>query len=572
MRPKMSAADELSNLRAALHASEERFRRTFQASPMIMAISSLRTGRFVEVNESFERISGFSRHDAIGRDPVELGLWLDPQQRAMARQRLAEGERLRNLEARFRNRDGSQLIGLFSAEVVELDGEPCVLTTIADITAVREAEEERSRLLEQERRAREAADRGRLRADFLSEASRLLATSLDFDATLQQVARLYVPTLADGCSIGLLLPDGSARPVAIVRVDAERERTVRLAWERHPPSLAAVGVFSEVLRSGRSVLFEQATDAATREPTDEQQLFRQIGNSSYMVVPLVLRGRVLGAISLATAESGRRLGADDLQLAEQVAERAAVAIENARLYREAQDAIRARDEFLSIAAHELRTPLASVLGYAQQLERDLALGRLDEARLRRSIATLGEGARRLAALANELLDVSRIKLGRLPLALVPLDTGALLERIVQQFQERLDDRHGVELRVPAGSCPIAADPARLEQVVLNLLDNAVKYSPAGGVVELTLEPDGAGCRITVADQGIGLPEGAAERIFEPFERAENAAAHHLPGLGLGLYICRDIVERHGGTISATSAGEGRGTRVSVWLPSAQPER
>jgi signal transduction histidine kinase len=108
--------------------------------------------------------------------------------------------------------------------------------------------------------------------------------------------------------------------------------------------------------------------------------------------------------------------------------------------------------------------------------------------------------------------------------------------------------------------------------VLNLLDNAVKYSPSGGLVELTLESDGTGCRITVTDQGIGLPDAAAERIFEPFERAENAAAHHLPGLGLGLYICRDIVERHGGTISAASEGEGRGTSVSLWLPGARAER
>jgi PAS domain S-box-containing protein len=239
MRSDLSALDELSALHAALRASEERFRRTFQASPMIMAISSLETGRFVEVNESFERISGFSRAEAIGRDPVELGLWGDPAQRAIARQALREGQALRNLEARFRNRDGSHLIGLYSAEIIELDGKPCVLTTIADITAVREAEQERARLLEQERNAREVADRGRLRADFLSEASRLLAASLELHTTLERIARLYVPTLADGCSIGLLQPDGSARPVAIARVDSARERAVREAgsggcrWRSH---------------------------------------------------------------------------------------------------------------------------------------------------------------------------------------------------------------------------------------------------------------------------------------------------------------------------------------------------
>jgi PAS domain S-box-containing protein len=234
-------------------------------------------------------------------------------------------------------------------------------------------------------------------------------------------------------------------------------------------------------------------------------------------------------------------------------------------------AVRARDTFLSIAAHELRTPVTGLKAGVQLLARRQARGALDPARLERMLTTLNEAADRLARLVDDLLDVARTRTGQLPLDPRPLDLDALAAAAVERARERLDGRHRLTLAAPAGPVPIAGDADRLDQVLANLLDNAVKYSPDGGEVAVCVRPDGTGACVSVRDAGIGLPAGAAEAIFAPFGRAANAAASHLPGMGLGLYISRGIVERHGGRIWAESAGEGQGTTVTLWLPAAPAE-
>ena len=256
-------------------------------------------------------------------------------------------------------------------------------------------------------------------------------------------------------------------------------------------------------------------------------------------------------------------GPDDLALAEAIVVRAALAVDDARLYAEAQAAIRSRDEFLSIASHELRTPVAGIKGYAQLLLRAQARGRLDDERLTRSLATIDEASDRLTALTSDLLDVSRIRLGQLPLRLKEIDLAALVRRVMARNEEQLAERHRVVVQVDRDVCPVEADADRLEQVLTNLVENAAKYSPDGG--EIRVEPRQAGetLALTVEDEGIGLPPDAAEAIFTPFGRAYNAARQNLPGMGLGLYVCRSIVERHGGRIVARGPGEGRGTRVEL---------
>jgi signal transduction histidine kinase len=232
----------------------------------------------------------------------------------------------------------------------------------------------------------------------------------------------------------------------------------------------------------------------------------------------------------------------------------------------AEAAVRARDTFLSVAAHELRTPLTTLKGTTQLLLRRRARGQLDADQLAMTLATLDQSADRLVALTDDLFDVARIRTGQLPLAPRPTDLAALAAESVAQARDRGGDEHRLSLDAPGGLPPVVADAGRIEQVLINLLDNAIKYSPAGGTVTVTLRAEGAGGLIAVRDQGIGLPAGAADAIFAPFGRAENAAASSLPGMGLGLYICRSIVERHGGWIAAESAGEGCGTTITFWLP------
>jgi PAS domain S-box-containing protein len=233
---------------------------------------------------------------------------------------------------------------------------------------------------------------------------------------------------------------------------------------------------------------------------------------------------------------------------------------------EAEAAVRARDEILSIAAHELRTPVTAIKGFADLAIREIEAGTRSTPRQERFFRRIADGSRQLAALVEDLLDVSRIRLGRLPLRPQPLDLAELVREAAERHREQAGEAHDLTLDLPDGPCSVEADRGRLEQVVANLLENAVKYSPAGGQVRLSVRSVEGGGLLVVRDQGIGLPPGAAEAIFEPFGRAPNAAESGLPGLGLGLHISRGIVERHGGRIWAESAGVGCGTTVSVWLP------
>lgn len=294
--------------------------------------------------------------------------------------------------------------------------------------------------------------------------------------------------------------------------------------------------------------------------------------ASWLAAPLVGRaGGSLGSIAL-WDRLGEDFTVEDESILVQLAQMAAVALEQARLIEDAraareraEAALSARDEFLSIASHELRNPVAGLKGTAQLLRRIRERGRLDAERLDRYLATIERTSAHLATLTEDLLDVSRLQRGTLPLRPRPTELAALVSEAVARQQARTET-HQLVLDLACEQCMAVLDPDRVEQIVTNLLDNAVKYSPDGGEVHVHLALDAEGALLQVRDRGIGLPPGTAEKIFEPFGRAPNAAEQNLPGLGLGLYICRRIAEQHGGRLWAESAGEGRGTTLALWLP------
>jgi len=237
-----------------------------------------------------------------------------------------------------------------------------------------------------------------------------------------------------------------------------------------------------------------------------------------------------------------------------------------RAREEAEDAIRSRDEFLAVASHELRNPLAAILGRAQQMQRRNALGRLGEENLGHHLDELIAAGRHLTRLVEDLLNVSRLQAGKFDLRIERTN----LHRLVKEATDEIgSSHHELDVAVPEDVW-VSADPGRLRQVLANLLENAMKYSPRGSRIRVAANSSDDGATIRVTDQGIGLPPGSAERIFEPFARAVNAQQANIPGLGLGLYLSRQLVEAHGGTLTVSSPGEGQGAQFVIKLP-ANPE-
>ena len=435
----------------------------------------------------------------------------------------------------------------------------------AELAAANEAKDD---LLGREQAARADAEAAQRRLAFLAEASRILSGSLDYMTTLANITRHTVPYLADWCAMDLMTEEGKIQRLAPTHVDAAKIALINEMHHRYPTPPDATYGYPAVIRTGqpdfRPVRHDEALAASARDP-DHWRLLQALGYYSYMCVPLVARGRTLGAITLVMDTSGRHYTERDLELAQDLAQRAAVAVDNARLYRAAQDAVRLRDEFLSIASHELKTPLTSMQLAVQTLQRTIRRGQMPTPeRLADRLGIVEDQSKRLTRLINELLDISRITAGRLELERTPTDLAALTRHVAEQFREELA-LVGCPLTLHAETPVVGTwDPARIEQVITNLLTNSMKYGK-GQPIEVTVDCVDESARLQVRDEGIGIAPEHLERIFERFERA--VAPGRFGGMGLGLYISRQIVAAHGGTIRAASR-PGQGATFTVTLPLA----
>jgi signal transduction histidine kinase len=422
--------------------------------------------------------------------------------------------------------------------------------------------------LEQTRRAHRAAEDSRERAAFLSEASRVLgASSLDYRATLAAVAHLAVPRLADYCIIDELETDGRLQRVEGAHAEPgkqdllDRLRALDVTTAAHPSK--------QVMITLKPLLIQQVDDArlqAVAQTEEHLMVLRELRPRSAMVLPLVARDRALGSILLART-TPRPFSTDDLELAKDLANRAALATDNARLYAEAQAAVRTRDEFLSIASHELKTPLTPLDLQIQVLRRhaaEIAGGSMTAEWIQKRLDTLARQSDRLGRLVNELLDISRIANGRLLLTLESVDLAELVCDVKERFfagREGATSSSQIGVHVPSGIVG-QWDRMRLDQVITNLLSNALKYG-ASKPIEIAATGEGKIVVISVTDQGIGIAKEDQERIFERFERAVPSA--NFGGLGMGLFITRQLLGAMGGEIGVRSE-LGHGATFVVRLP------
>ncbi|HET9598842.1 MAG TPA: CHASE domain-containing protein [Anaeromyxobacteraceae bacterium] len=408
------------------------------------------------------------------------------------------------------------------------------------------------------RQAVRAADRARLLAD----AGKLLASSLDERATLAQVALRAARTHADWCVILLIEPDGPIRLVGHADPSLAGDAAQALQGMRLDPE-ASFGA-AAALRSGQPWLSHDV-DAATwaRLAAGPAQLMglELARVRSVLTAPLQARGEDLGAITLVSCDPARRFGEADVDMVLDLARLAVAAIDTSRLYRRAQQAVKLRDEFLSIASHELRTPLTSLALQSDSLRATAARGDVPPA-VARKVEVIRRNVDRLAQLISALLDITRIGAGRLELQLERVD----LAQVVQDVAERFEDearRGGSELRVAVAPGIVGRwDRLRIDQVLTNLVGNALKYGQ-GRPVEVRAAADGDRALLSVRDEGIGIPLEAQQRIFERFERA--VSGRHYGGFGLGLWIVRRILEELGGSIRVESE-PGRGATFTVALP------
>jgi signal transduction histidine kinase len=426
---------------------------------------------------------------------------------------------------------------------------------------------ENALLLAKEQAARRAAEDAERRAAFLAEASVLLSESLDYDETLARLGRLCVRALAECCFIDVV-EGREVRRLPIVHRDPTREPALRELQRRYPPRWDSPHPAITVLRTGEPLLLPELSDdvlRATCEDDEHFRLLREFGTRTGLAVPLVARGQTLGVLTL-TSGGDRRFGRADLELADVIARRAAIAVDHARLFRASQEAVRARSEFLTVASHELNTPLTSLRLAIQSLSRAAPSGRLDASTLSRMLALVSRQEVRMTKLVNDLLDVSRIEAGPLPLERTDVDVGALVRDVVARFEADLAQaRCSVSI---CGDVPIVGrwDRSRVDQVVTNLLSNAIKFGP-GEAIEIFLGVVGGVARLAMRDHGIGISPDQRDRIFGRFERA--VSERHYGGLGLGLYISRRIVEDLGGSIRCESK-EGGGSTFTVELPVSAP--
>jgi PAS domain S-box-containing protein len=507
------------------------------------------TGRIASWNEGARRIKGYAAEEILG---THFSVFHPPEDVAAGRpaavlaQALADGRAER--EGWRLRKDGSR----FWANVV--------------ITPLRD---ERGQLHGFGKVARDLTERKHQEEmkQFLDRATVTLAGSLDPISTLEQAARIIVPELADWCLIDLVDEGGRLTQVAVAHVDREKEDLARglartLAAQpglEHGPL--------HVLGTGKPEVHPDVGDAdraAKLLGTEHPELLRRLGLYSYMCLPIQFRGRTLGVLSLLRGSPPRRYGASDLAFAEELSRRIGLAVENARLYREAQEAIRARDEFLQIASHELKTPLTPL-----QLQLD-SLGRMLEKagvlkmneRLTSALTTAIRQTTRLSRLVESLLDVSRITVGRVALDVEPFDLADLIREVADRFRgEARKAGSSLDVRVDG---PLLGqwDHLRVEQILSNVLSNAIKYG-SGKPIEVESRLGEGAVTVAVTDHGIGIEKHAMLRIFGRFERA--VSVRNFGGLGLGLFIARQLAEAHGGTILAQSE-PGAGSTFTIVLP------
>ncbi|MEO8336111.1 MAG: ATP-binding protein [bacterium] len=544
-----------------LQESEERFRQLSDAAAEGVVIHD--RGVVLAANQSLARMFGYEMDEMIGQNFLDILPSAESRGDIIRHMRTDSDERY---EVSGHRKDGSLIIVELTGRSMMFGGKRVRVGTINDITRRKQGEDASRRLIEEQAR-RAAAESAEQRASFLAEASRILGASFDYQTTLSTLARLAVPHFADYCTVDMVNDVGGLDRVGVAHVDASKEALLRrLAGDYeifvdHETHVAR-------LMTGESVLLSEIVDTMlmpAEVDAEAADIIAQLRPRSMIAVPLSVGGKVSGGLVLCWSVSDKRYSPDDLPLIEELARRASLAVDNARLFHEATQATRARDEMLSVVAHDLRNPLNTIFMGSSSMIDDIVD---PNSTLGRTARIVKRASERMNRLIQDLLDVRRTESGTLSIDAKDESVDAMMSEAMEMLKP-LATAAALELHVEVDDrvSTIFADSARLLQVLSNLVGNAIKFTPRGGSITVRAEPLGDEVRFVVSDTGPGIPPDQLPHIFGRFWQANRKDRR---GIGLGLAIAKGIVEVHGGRIWVESTlGAGSNFYFTVPTTSAQ---
>ena len=557
-----TANDELLRANVEVEASRERLRILLDSAESGMyGIDEY--GRCTFVNPAAARMLGYEQKELVGdliHDRVHYA-HADgspyPFEQCPIRKALITGSRVRRDDEVYWRKDGSRLSVDYTAAPMLGGGKVRgAVVSFLDITDRKRETEIRT---------------------FLADATEALNSSLDYNSTLRTVAELAVPRLGDWCAVDMLR-DGKLERLAVVHRDPERLNMVLALTRDRPPRLDAPMGSGKVIRTGRPELIteipEEVLVASAEGNVQLIQAIQKLDLHSLLGVPLMSEGKAIGAIVCVMAESGRRFTEQDLQVAEDLAARASLAIENALLYEKAEAARAhaeaadaAKSQFLAAMSHELRTPLNAIAGYAELIAVGVHGPVTDKQR--EALERITRSQKTLLSLINDILNFSKLQAGFIQVASDEISMATILGTLEDWVEPQLRAK---KLRYSYDACPedlrVRGDRDKIQQVTLNLLSNAVKFTPEGGEISVTCTYDDDEVRITVRDTGPGIPPDKIEAIFEPFVQVDRGVQSTYQGTGLGLAISRDLARAMKGNLVVGSSSQ-RGSEFIFTLPRAR---
>ncbi|HEY9645147.1 MAG TPA: PAS domain S-box protein [Chroococcidiopsis sp.] len=551
----------------ALQLSEEKFAKTFQASPVPMTLSTVETGRIIEVNDSFLQTSGYQRDQVIGKQTNELNLWANAADRDRMVQTLQQEGRVRNIETLFRMKSGTIITTLFSAELVSIGDQPCILATVIDITERKQAEQKLWEATERDRLLGETALRVRQSLDL----TQILQTTVDEVRQLLHADRVFIGQFTD-------------RPTGGIAAESRDPRVPSVSdWEID----AAAYEEMKVVYAGGCLVVNDAQQSPL--PPFAQASYRRYHTRASLGVPIILEGRLFGALVAHQCSGPRDWAALDIQLMERLATQVAIAIQQAQLYQqvrdlnegleqqvaertaqlqqkmeELQELNQLKDEFLNAFSHDLRTP---VMGISLVMNNLLNQGSetipVSRSILERMVQSTGHQLN----LINSFLQAYSSETRGVILNYELVQLGLLTQVIVEDIEPLVDKNQATLANfVPTDLPLVNADPVQLRRVFENLITNALNHNPPGVNITVNATVEADLIRMTLGDDGVGMAPEVSSRIFERYSRGSKRSRHST-GIGLGLYLCRQIITAHGGQIGVISA-PGEGSTFWLTLPLA----